>query len=315
MPIRKRGNTWQVSVSFSGRRIRVSSGKGATREQAQELEAKIRRDLLADKLGKKPKRLISEALNYWLDGERKTLRGEGYENKVSHMIPFLQGRYLEDAPEVASQATRAWLAKGLKPATIRRRLAILRRVCNLAFKRWGWLDRHVPISLIGGEEHRHVYLTIEEAERLFSASPSRIAADVMRLAVLTGLRRGELLGLTGSNYYGDKLILDANTKNGRPRMVPLHPDAQAILRMRRVPLPITGGQVHFDIARKAAGLPHVRFHDLRHTCASWLVQRGAPLTAVRDLLGHSSLGITSRYAHLADQHLVDCIKLLPTRKT
>lgn len=317
MPIRKRGSTWQVSVSVAGRRIRISAGQGASREQAQELEAKIQNDAFAERLGRKQKRYIEDALSYWLNGERQTLRSTDYANKIKHLIPFIQGRLLGAAPEVAAQATRAWIAKGLKPATINRRLAILRRVCVLAFKSWGWLDRPVTIQLLGGEVRRHIYLTPTEADSLFAASPCQVVADVLRLAVLTGLRRGELLGLKQSEYLGTRLALQPRTKNGRPRVVPLHPEAQRILARLRVPLPVTDWWLrkNFEIARNAVGMKHVRFHDLRHTCASWLVQRGAPLTAVRDLLGHSNTSVTSRYAHLAVGNLVDCINLLPSRKT
>ena len=72
-----------------------------------------------------------------------------------------------------------------------------------------------------------------------------------------------------------------------------------------LPLGITYAtlRTYFERARDSAGLPHVRFHDLRHTYASWLVQSGIGLTAVRDLLGHANLAVTSRYAHLATGHL------------
>ena len=63
----------------------------------------------------------------------------------------------------------------------------------------------------------------------------------------------------------------------------------------------------FEAARDAAGLPGVRFHDLRHTYASWLVQGGASMASVRDLLGHSSLAVTSRYAHLSRPDLVAAV--------
>jgi site-specific recombinase XerD len=86
-------------------------------------------------------------------------------------------------------------------------------------------------------------------------------------------------------------VLDAKTKDRKPRAVPLPPAA----------------------AREAAGLPHVRFHDVRHTYASWLVQQGQPLAAVRDLLGHSSLAVTSRYSHLAPEHLKKAVAGLKLR--
>lgn len=75
---------------------------------------------------------------------------------------------------------------------------------------------------------------------------------------------------------------------------------------RALPIALTARQIRdgFAIARAAVGMSHIRFHDLRHTYASWLVQGGAGLAAVRDLLGHSSLAVTSRYSHLARPDLV-----------
>jgi site-specific recombinase XerD len=83
-------------------------------------------------------------------------------------------------------------------------------------------------------------------------------------------------------------------------------EAQGIV----LPLDITYAtlRTYFERARIAAKLPHVRFHDLRHTYASWLVQSGIGLTAVRDLLGHANLAVTGRYAHLATGHLMDAAK-------
>jgi len=86
-------------------------------------------------------------------------------------------------------------------------------------------------------------------------------------------------------------------KTGRARLVPVHPAIRTALRR----LPISCGWRwilrHFERARAAAGLAHVRFHDLRHTNATWLLDAGADPITVRDLLGHSSLGVTSRYLH------------------
>jgi len=108
------------------------------------------------------------------------------------------------------------------------------------------------------------------------------------------------------------LALDQHTKSGRPRGIPLPPEAAAIAS-KRLPWELNRYRlrVRFQEARKAAGLPHIHWHDLRHTYASWLVQAGQPLTAVRDLLGHSSLSVTHRYAHLAPAHLLAAVATLP----
>jgi len=67
----------------------------------------------------------------------------------------------------------------------------------------------------------------------------------------------------------------------------------------------------FDAARAAVGMAHVHWHDLRHTYGSWLAQSGHPLTVTRDLMGHSSLAMTSCYSHLAPDHLRAAVASLP----
>ncbi|MCR3286762.1 tyrosine-type recombinase/integrase, partial [Salmonella enterica subsp. enterica serovar Give] len=92
------------------------------------------------------------------------------------------------------------------------------------------------------------------------------------------------------------------------QLVPLHPKVEGIAA--RLPLGASDDQVRdsWAKARAACGLQHVRWHDLRHTCASWLVQAGVPLHTVSEVLGHSSMAMTRRYAHLSPEHLSDAIK-------
>jgi len=130
------------------------------------------------------------------------------------------------------------------------------------------------------------------------------------LAAYTGLRRGELFRLTKDNLVDGCIVLDAKTKSGRPRVVPVPAEALRIAEI--LPLPLSDPQLRkeWDKARKRTGFTDIRFHDLRHTYASWLVQAGAPLKAVQDLLGHSTLSMTQRYAHLGTEHLKDAVKLI-----
>ena len=66
----------------------------------------------------------------------------------------------------------------------------------------------------------------------------------------------------------------------------------------------------FDAAMKRAAIPNFRFHDLRHTAASWMAMRRRPLVEIKEVLGHSSITMTMRYAHLSPAHLRSCVELL-----
>lgn len=229
--------------------------------------------------------------------------------KVRVIYPFAKGRLLTDVVDVAEKMKSDAIRRKAAPATVNRKLAVLRRIARLAYRQWQWIEEPLGdrIRLLPGERQRHAYLTPADVHRIAQAAPAH-ARDAIRLAALSGLRRGELLALRPENRKDGALVL-ADTKNGRPRIVPLPPEAAAI----KLPLAISANQLDhaFRDARDKAGLSKIRFHDLRHTYASWLVQSGASLTVVRDLLGHSSLAVTSRYSHLGTEHLREAVRSLP----
>lgn len=304
MPVRKRGDIWHVRVQIAGQRFERSTGRGATRADALALEALIRREHVDGTVKRAPKRTIDQAVARWLTGEASLLKSHGnIAGKVAAIEGAITGQPLTAIVEVAEAIKADGIKDKLKPATINRRLAILRRVANLAHQQWGWLDTDIGrrIKLLPGETARHVYLTPQQVVALVNACEHPRVADAIRLAAMSGLREGELLGLTADHLRDGCIVLDTDTKSGRPRIIPLPPEALAIA----LPLGITYAtlRTHFERARLAVKLPGVRFHDLRHTYASWLVQSGIGLTAVRDLLGHANLTVTSRYAHLATDHL------------
>ncbi len=304
MPVRKRGDIWHIRVQIAGQRIEQSAGRGATRSDALAIEAQIRRDHVAGRVGHAPRRTIDQAVARWLTGEASLLKSHAnLAGKVAAIERAITGQPLTQIVEVAEGIKADGIRAGLKPATINRRLAILRRVANLASQQWGWLDADLGkrIKLLPGETARHLYLTPGEVEALARACEHPRVADAIRLAAMSGLREGELLRITADQVRDGCIVLASDTKNGRPRVVPLPKEAQSIA----LPLGITYAtlRTYFERARTAAKLPAVHFHDLRHTYASWLVQSGIGLAAVRDLLGHANLAVTSRYAHLATGHL------------
>lgn len=166
------------------------------------------------------------------------------------------------------------------------------------------------------------FLSRNELQRLHHAldrhariTPQRARqADIIRLLLLTGCRRGEILALRWSEVDGDTIAL-ADSKTG-PRKVYLNAHAQRIIERQprgRSPFvfpsvrnPERPNDPHLPLwgrVRAEAGIEDVRLHDLRHTMASYAVMNGVPVPVVSRLLGHSSVQMTLRYAHLADRDI------------
>lgn len=305
MPVYKRGDRWYADVQHGGRRIKRSVKEGGRRE-AKELEA-----ALLDRLRNADKKIhyLDDAIAKWLDEYASRLKSYAkFAEHAKQLAPFVKGRLLTDAPTVAAEYATATVNRA--PATINQRLRILRRVANLAFADWQWID--VPIGkrikTLRENNRRTLYLSRAEVDAVCALVDDDVALAV-RFASLTGLRLGELLRAQPEWIVGNTLRLPAETKSGKPRSIPL-PEAA-----RAVPLPLTASrnriQDQFRKATRKAGLQGVRFHDLRHTYASWLLQRGASLSAVCELLGHSTVAITKDlYGHLEQSHLEAAVKLL-----
>lgn len=307
MPIRRHGRTFEARIQHNGRRY---SRSFASYRDAQSWETRLKQQIEDQRVGRLPGRTLEEAVTRWLTGEASVLKSaENLKGKVRVMLPYIEGRGLEEIADAAEDLKAAGIKQGLNPATINRRLAIFRRVARLAQRQWDWLDRDLAakIRLLPGEKSRHVYLTGTQLRKLMTASTGKVR-EAIRWAVLTGLRRGELLGLSKDNLKTGAIVL-ADSKSGRPRVVPLPPE----LDVKRFPHGLTEGALvkGFRRARKRAGLD-VRFHDLRHTYASWLAQGGSTLVQIRDLLGHSNLSVTSRYAHLARKDLETAVAGIST---
>lgn len=313
MPIRKRGDRYQVRVTVAGRRVERTLPPGATRADALDAEAHLRRQQVDVAAGRRLDRTLDEALDRW--EQTSACRLKSYQKDLRYRIRALRewtaGHALEEIPSVADRLKADGIASGLSAAGINRYLAILRRVGNLAVQ-WDWTDKPLGqrVVLLPGEKSRHVYLTPAQVKALVAACEPEVG-DFLMFAALTGLRRSEILGLAPENLVDGAVVLDAVTKSGKPRIVPM-PAQAARIAQERVPWTVTPRTIRsgFERGKAAVGLSDVRLHDLRHSFASWLAQGGASLTAIRDLLGHSSLAVTSRYAHLARPDLVKATKKL-----
>jgi integrase len=309
MPITKRPEgAYQVSVGVGGRKMRRSS-RHWTFAQARQVEQDLYRQLRAADAGTVQGHTLSEALEKWMREHVPRLRSaKESRSKARMLFPHIAGRRIEDAPQVWSEIKAELADKA--PATVNHRGRLLRRLCNLAHQEWGWTPEPLGkrIRLLP-ETPRETFLTSRQVEALAKAAGGD-AGRLIRVAAYTGIRHGHLLRLTAEDVRGGFIALDRSGKTQRRQMIPVHP--RIAKTVKQLPLPVSEWdlRVAWTRARKECGLEHVRWHDLRHTCASWLVQAGVDITTVRDLLGHSSTAVTNRYAHLAAEHLRQAISKL-----
>jgi len=204
-------------------------------------------------------------------------------------------------------------------AAINRPLALLRHLLRLAHEEWEILPTVPKIKLEREPQGRLRWLTQDEIVSLLAAClksrNSELRAAVI-IAINTGLRRAELLDLTWDRVDQSRGVIRLEiTKSGKRREVPLNDDSYSALlslgpqETGRV-LKTRSLRTAFENAVETAKLDDVTFHTLRHTFASWAMMRGVSLRELQELLGHSSLAMTMRYAHLAPEHLRTAVSRL-----
>lgn len=214
------------------------------------------------------------------------------------------------------------LGKGRSPATVNRYLAALSHVFTMAVNEWEWMDDNPMRKVKRPKEPRGRvrFLNEQEKDQLLDAClahPVKELYPIVVLAISTGMRQGEILNLKWQDVDLSKgrCILH-DTKNGERRAVPIVGLAKKTLakwskiRKLNTDLVFPGKNPQKPIfirkpwmeAIKAAEIEDFRFHDLRHTAASYLAMSGASLAEIAEILGHKTLSMVRRYAHLSEGH-------------
>jgi integrase len=283
---------YHAAVQRGGVRLHRICKKQATWRDAKRKEAELLARLESATAGKV---LIADAIQHWLKTEVAHQKAKkGTEGNAYALAEWIKGKDLRDSVAVAEAYKRDHRGM-LTNSTINRRLAVLRRVCNLAYRRWGWLAEPIgqKIELLPENPARENYLSRQELARLLRAIPQRSIRRAVLVAAFTGLRRGELARLRSINVQGDLIHLKG-TKNGSSRTVPAVHHVRFALR--RLPFGVHADTLTHAVQR---AMPGTRFHDLRHTAASLLIAEGVDLYRVGAILGHSDVRTTRRYTHLA----------------
>jgi integrase len=201
----------------------------------------------------------------------------------------------------------------LSAASINRPLALLRHLLRLAHEEWEVLPTVPKVRLEKEPQGRLRWLEPDEERRLIAACKASALphlADLVTVALETGMRRSEAEGLTWDRVDLSRGVLRLEiTKSGRRREVPMRQRVYDVLVSRPGARegrlwPEGSTRAGFEAAVEAARLAApFRFHDCRHHFASWFMMRGGSVPALQKILGHASLAMTMRYAHMSPEHL------------
>ena len=226
--------------------------------------------------------------------------------------------------EKIEEAALAKEAEGVKPVSVNRMLEILRAILRRAHNDWEWLETIPVIRMRYVEKSRVRWLSQHEANRLMKELPQHLA-DMAAFSLATGLRAANVRELKWEDIDMERCHAWINPDKAKAKKavsVPLNKNAMAILEGRqethaKYVFTYNGNPVGkcntraWRNALRRAGIENFRWHDLRHTWASWHVQNGTSLQELQVLGGWSSLEMVLRYAHLSSDHLKTAADRVP----
>jgi integrase len=308
-----------MSFMYHGLQVRRSTGT-ADKRLAAAIFGKVKVQIIEGRFFDKAdaqQRTVTELLDRYL-GEHAARRAN-YRREltsVKTLKAFFGNPTLDQVtPKRIVAYKNQRYTDGVKPATINRELATLKKAFNLARREWEWCTDN-PVCRVSMEQENNTrdrWLTVDEEQRLLHAAAPWLRT-LMVFAVHTGMRQGEILGLTwaGVDLFR-RTVTVFKSKNGERRTIPLNQTALDLLKQKygsrsgdtalvfpsdaRTRLNASNISRSLNLALEKAKMTDFHFHDLRHTCATRMVQAGVDLYKVQRLLGHKSPIMTQRYAH------------------
>jgi integrase len=250
----------------------------------------------------------------------ETLKSQFRGSTLTEITPDRVDRYRSER----LTTKRTGRSSPISPTTVNKEVALLKAMLNRAIV-WGLLATNpiLRVKKLPEPEGRVRYLEAEEIERLLAACPPHLGPIVV-CALHTGMRRGEILGLTWERVdMENRMIRVTGTKSGKSRSIPINDPL--FEELRRLPRHLKTDYVfwnhetetRFVSIKKAwattlrkVGIANFRFHDLRHTFASYVQMGLGDLRATQVLLGHADPRMTQRYAHLSDERLREAVRAL-----
>ncbi|MFU1517912.1 tyrosine-type recombinase/integrase [Vreelandella alkaliphila] len=326
MAIKKVENGWQVDVrpfGVHGKRVRKTFPSHA---KAKRFESYVLgQAAIGEPYGpkKRDKRRLKDLIQLWFNYHGVSLRDGQRRFSQLNALADMMGNPLASTitPADATRLRQKRLESGITPNTVNHDQAHLRAVFNTLIKLDEWSDTNpfAKVQPLRLQEKELSYLTHEDINALFEALSESSNPDVLlitHLCLVTGARWSEAQYLRAEMLRNSRVTF-STTKNGRNRTIPLPEDLyQALLahgpRIGRLfPTPAYKAFSAALIKAKITLPTGQRTHVLRHTFASHFMMNGGDVLTLQKILGHQTISMTMRYAHLSPDHLADAIKYAP----
>jgi len=312
--IYRRGRVWWIDYYNQNRERVQESSHSSNRRDAESLQALKKSEVLRG-VYKRPVKITfggfgERYMDHAKANKRSWLRDQ---QMLEHLKEFFGSeRQLTEITAGDIEGYKVYRRAFVSGSTVNRELALLKRMFNLAIAWDLFLDLN-PFRKVKFFREINISLRVvspEEEEKLLRNAAPYIQ-DLIRFALNTGLRIGEIFGLLWSYVDWEKSILNVfASKTQKTRVVPLNADARKVLEYwalgkrnefvfynPETGKPFVDLKAGFGLACRKAGISGVTWHTLRHTFASRLVNRGADIVTVQELLGHSTVTVTMRYTH------------------
>ena len=314
---------WWVKISIPGREAIQRSTGTADKLKAQEYHDKLKAQIWDEqRLGVKPIYSWKEAVVRWIS--ESTHKANHWQDLVylKWLDKHLGDKMLPDINRaLIDKIISARLAGGVANSSVNRTMQVVRVILRRAVNEWEWLDKTPKFRWLPEPTRRIRWLTREEAARLIAVLPEHLA-PMVRFSLETGLRQANVTGLRWAQVDLVRKcawIHADQAKARKPIPVPLSAEAVEVVReqigkhlefvftYRGKPVTQVNTKA-WHRALKVAGIKDFRWHDLRHTWASWHVQAGTPLYVLQELGGWESPEMVQRYAHLSSEHLAGYVE-------
>lgn len=310
MALYRRGQIWYADYYADGRRTQESTGT-ANRREAEKFIAlrvsEVQRGVFVKPVNTTLPELGERYIEYAKLHKRSWLRDV---QMLAKLQTFFGPARLKDITPLRVEEYQRERVKAVCPSTSNREMALLKHMFNMA-ERWGQYHSTNPVRFVKflpEDNLKFQTLSEDEERRLLEASPPYLR-EMILFAINTGLRTNDIFNLKWEDIDLDQRTINLITrKNRKVLAVPMNDTAFEIVehRQKHGPFvfynPMTGDRfwdvkAALSAAAKRAGIGHVTWHVFRHTFASRLTRNGVDIVTVKELLGHSNISVTMRYAH------------------
>ena len=330
MSVYKRNRVWYYRFCIRSVRYGSAVPEARTKWQAEQAEARAKDAVFSGRYGDEPsnitlKEFIEKIFLTWAKDNKRSWKNDVSRSKpiVAHFKNKMMREITRfNVEQFKKERRSSFNGRGANraPASVDRELQLLSRIFNLAIERGEVRDNPCKgIKLLAVNNQVTRYLTPEQEEKLMAALTGRRAhlRDILTINLHTGMRRTEILTLHRSQIDFLRCSIElTKTKSGRSRSVPIHPDIKSLFQRLydqagqsgylfenpKTGKPLIDIKTAWRSALRDAGIPHIPFHCAgRHTFGTRAIDGGAPLSAVKEVMGHADIRTTMRYVHATDE--------------